>query len=148
MQSTIEIISKKEQIIFVVRWIRDICTALHLSDKKRFAFELSVEELITNVVSYAYEELEDHCPIKATFSLDGNRATVWIEDHGIPFNPVELTTPPMANSIEEAKIGGLGIVLVKQLMDGMAYDRKGDKNILSIWMDLQSEGADASLDQH
>ena len=55
-----------------------------------------------------------------------------IEDDGKPFNPVEFEAPDMSCSIEECKIGGLGIHIIRKLMDDICYERCEDKNVLKL----------------
>ena len=55
-----------------------------------------------------------------------------MEDCGIPFNPVEAEAPDLQSGLEERAIGGMGIHIVKNIMDDIKYERKGDKNILTL----------------
>jgi anti-sigma regulatory factor (Ser/Thr protein kinase) len=65
-------------------------------------------------------------------SLQDNELLFSIEDDGIPFNPTEVDEPDLGCTIEECKIGGLGIHLAKNLMDEVCYQRCKDKNILTL----------------
>jgi anti-sigma regulatory factor (Ser/Thr protein kinase) len=62
-----------------------------------------------------------------------------IEDDGVPFNPSESKTPDFQCDIEECKIGGLGIHLIKKMMDEVQYQRVADKNILVLRRKLRRE---------
>jgi serine/threonine-protein kinase RsbW len=58
--------------------------------------------------------------------------TITVEDDGVPFNPIARAEPRMPATIEDCTIGGLGIYLIKNLMDDVCYQRNQDKNILTL----------------
>jgi serine/threonine-protein kinase RsbW len=93
--------------------------------------ELALEELLVNIISYAYPEGEG--PIEMTCRTDArNRLVFEIADSGVPFNMLAYGDPDTTAEIEERRIGGLGIFFVKQLMDEVHYRREDDRNILTI----------------
>jgi sigma-B regulation protein RsbU (phosphoserine phosphatase) len=92
---------------------------------------LVFDELISNIISYAYDDGEKH-PIALTFALIGNRLIVSIVDDGIPFNPFEAEAPDTSLGPEERPIGGLGIHLVRSLVDKAIYQRRVDKNVVTL----------------
>jgi len=95
--------------------------------------ELNVvfDDLLNNVVSYAYQGDEEH-EIEVRVEVAGERIVVSIADDGIPFNPFDAETPDTSLAIEERAIGGLGIHLVLNVMDKVAYQRRTDKNVLKM----------------
>jgi len=93
---------------------------------------LAVEEVIINIISYAYEDKYEHL-INITIDKKENSISLEIEDDGIDFNPLLVAEPVDLNSsIEERKIGGLGIFLIKKLMTEVTYDRFDNKNKLTL----------------
>jgi sigma-B regulation protein RsbU (phosphoserine phosphatase) len=89
------------------------------------------DELLGNIINYAYTDEKEHTiGVKAEFS--GNRLTVTIEDDGMPFNPLERETPDTDLPLEERQLGGLGIHLVRNLMDKVTYRRRIDRNRLTL----------------
>jgi anti-sigma regulatory factor (Ser/Thr protein kinase) len=93
--------------------------------------ELALEELLVNIISYAYPGGAGH--IEVTCRPDArNRLVVEITDSGNPFNMLAYGDPDTTAAIEERRIGGLGIFFVKQLMDEVHYRREDDRNILTI----------------
>jgi anti-sigma regulatory factor (Ser/Thr protein kinase) len=64
--------------------------------------------------------------------VDHNFVTINIEDKGIPFNPLEKIDPDFPENVESAKIGGLGIYIIRNLMDNVTYERKQGKNKLTM----------------
>ncbi len=98
---------------------------------------VAVEELYVNVAHYAYPEDERPGEARVTIEFSGNDdeghcVAVTIEDEGIPFDPVAKKDPTLPHSVEEVKIGGLGILMVKRMTDTFTYERRGDSNVTTI----------------
>ncbi len=91
-----------------------------LSKKIVFEVNLVLDELFTNIISYGFDDDSEHL-IKVTMIPENEGLCLCIEDDGKPFNPVEFETPDVACSIEECKIGGLGIHIIRKLMDDICY---------------------------
>jgi len=94
------------------------------------------DELLNNIITHGYQDDERHT-IEVKIEHSGRRLSVTISDDGIPFNPLSQRKPDTSLSIEDREIGGLGIHLVKNLADECGYQRKIDKNVLSLmkWID-------------
>jgi len=108
-----------------------IGAALRIPRRLLFEINLALDELFTNIISYGYADRSEHV-IRVRFSSEDDLLTVVLEDDGIPFNPVERLPPELPCSLEECKVGGLGIHLVKNLMDDVVYSRSGNKNVLTL----------------
>ena len=65
-------------------------------------------------------------------SVEPGEMRVDVEDDGQPFNPLEAPEADTTNPLEERTIGGLGVHLVRKLMDGLEYKRQGERNLLTI----------------
>jgi anti-sigma regulatory factor (Ser/Thr protein kinase) len=105
--------------------------SMGLSKKCIFEANLALDELFTNIISYGFDDKNEHT-ISITIALQNDDLVVNIEDDGIPFNPTNAETPDLECSIEECRIGGLGIHLAKNLMDEVCYQRCKDKNLLTL----------------
>lgn len=92
-----------------------------------------LDELFTNIVSYGFEDNLEHT-IKFILNGDNHVVTINIVDDGIPFNPLAKADPELPVNIESAKIGGLGIRIIKELMDRVFYEREQCSNKLTIKM--------------
>lgn len=110
--------------------------SIGLSPKFIFETNLALDELFTNIISYGYSDEKVHT-ITVEISLRNNELLFRIEDDGLPFNPTEVEEPDLGCSIEECKIGGLGIHLAKNLMDEVCYQRCKEKNILTLKKNIQ-----------
>ena len=93
---------------------------------------LSLDELITNTVSYGYRDTGEHEIHVTLTERDGTLVTV-LEDDGIAFDPFTATpAPDLEAGVEERPIGGLGVYFVKTLMDEVAYERIDDCNRITL----------------
>jgi len=105
--------------------------SIRLSKKFIFEINLALDELFTNIILYGFKDDKEHL-IKVTLTPQNDILCLCIEDDGIPFNPVEANEPDLGCTIEECKIGGLGIHLIRNLMDEICYERCGNKNKLTL----------------
>jgi anti-sigma regulatory factor (Ser/Thr protein kinase) len=92
---------------------------------------LALEELVTNVVSYAYADGREHF-IQVELTLDDGSLQARIEDDGRPFDPTAAGAPDLEASLEERPVGGLGMHLVRTLMDAVQYSRVRDRNVVTV----------------
>jgi sigma-B regulation protein RsbU (phosphoserine phosphatase) len=102
-----------------------------LASKVIHDLNLAMEEILTNIISYGYTDNREH-EVKVRLSAQLGEVRVEIEDDGQPFNPLEAPEPEITKPLEERKIGGLGIHLVRKLMDSLEYKRQGERNLLTI----------------
>jgi sigma-B regulation protein RsbU (phosphoserine phosphatase) len=106
----------------------------------RRSVNLVLDELLNNVISYAFADEEDH-EIEVSFESSNDRLSVTISDDGVPFNPFAGLPPDTGLSIEQREMGGLGIHLVRKMMDEVSYNRRTDRNVVILvkYMEDQSE---------
>lgn len=95
------------------------------------SFELAFDEILANVMSYAYDDAGEHA-IEVACHWDGRTLRAEVVDDGRPFDPLAVSEPDVSASLDEREVGGLGLFLVRQLMDEVAYRRDGDRNRLSF----------------
>jgi sigma-B regulation protein RsbU (phosphoserine phosphatase) len=100
--------------------------------------KLVFDELLNNTISYGYKDEAEHF-IEVGVDLLEGRLRVTIEDDATPFNPLSNETPDTTLDIDERDIGGLGIHLVRNMMDEMTYKRGIDKNIITLIKHLDAE---------
>jgi anti-sigma regulatory factor (Ser/Thr protein kinase) len=98
------------------------------------SINLALEEAVTNVMLYAYPDGKGKVLIEA--EKNDKLITFIISDNGIPFDPTSSPEADITLSAEERSIGGLGIHLVRQIMDHISYERKDDTNILTLVKNL------------
>ena len=112
-------------------WLDSVFRQLDLPADLRFRLNLCAEEAITNTITHAFPENGMH---EIFLRLSVDKPMVWLEikDDGIPFNPLDAPQHVQPTSIEEASIGGLGIPLMRSLMDQCTYERVGGNNVLTM----------------
>ena len=101
-----------------------------ISDDLRFRLRLCIEEVVENIVNYAYDGGNGW--VEVGTQLNGDTLTITLKDEGVPFNPLEREDPDITLSAEERQIGGLGIFLCKQLMDKLGYERIEGCNVFKM----------------
>ncbi len=101
----------------------DMATSMNLN--------LAMEEAVVNVMNYAYPK-ESVNNIDITAEVDDEEIAFSIADSGIPFDPTQKGEPDLSLDAEDRPIGGLGIHLVRQLMDTLDYRYENGHNILTL----------------
>jgi anti-sigma regulatory factor (Ser/Thr protein kinase) len=96
-----------------------------------FKANLSLEEIITNTVSYGYPAGGER-DITVHLSVRGRTLVMEARDNAVPFNPLESSEPDTGQDVEDREIGGLGIHIVRTMMDGITYRREAGYNILTM----------------
>ncbi len=117
----------------IVLFLEALSVEWQVPMKVNLELNLVIEELFTNIVFYAFD---DNLPHPVTIDIEmpaENTIIIRISDEGKPFNLLEKSTDELVNqSLEERKIGGLGIHFVKEMMNRVEYQRKNDKNIVIL----------------
>ena len=118
-------------------FIKDVLVRLNIGKPLAPKLRLALEEAVVNVMEYAYPKsstpegrMEEAVKIRVT--SDGQRMKFIITDSGVSFDPTEAATANTKLSAEERPVGGLGILLVRELMDSINYERTDGKNILTL----------------
>jgi len=99
--------------------------------REAYHIQLALDELVTNVVSYASEP-GARCRIGLLLERGPASVDMTLEDDGRPFNPLLAPQPDLKAPLEQRPIGGLGIHFVRKTMDELTYERKNGRNILFI----------------
>ncbi|MFY9705724.1 MAG: ATP-binding protein [Desulfobacterales bacterium] len=105
--------------------------SIGLSKKCVFQINLAVDELFTNIVKYGFADNSLHY-IAVTLSHRDGKISIRVEDNGIPFDPAAKQTSELKDPLEHCKIGGLGLHLVKKIMDDIVYERRRGKNVITL----------------
>jgi anti-sigma regulatory factor (Ser/Thr protein kinase) len=103
----------------------------HLHVQEQYAAYLCLEELVTNIINYAWPEGGSH-EFDVQVTIDSEAIKLRLEDNGVPFDPTQFPEPDLTKPSSQRSIGGLGIHLVRQNTNEMFYQRFEDKNILSL----------------
>ena len=128
---TIQISNKLIHVDLVNDKFMEFAQNYEMSPKITTPICMAFDELLTNIISYAYEDGSEH-EIDIKVSSLNDSFVVVISDDGLPFNPFTREDPDTELSVEDRDIGGLGIHLVKNLMDEVYYKRQVDKNVITL----------------
>lgn len=104
-----------------------------LSKKNIFKILISVEEIFSNILHHSRAELGDEIDISADFDALENTASVVFKYGGMRFNPLEVGLPDVRLPLHKRKLGGLGLLIVKNFTDDVKYTYIGGKNVLKIY---------------
>lgn len=103
------------------------------ADKKAsYQLHLALEEILVNVVSYAYDGKDGDVSISYDIDKPNRSVKVIIKDSGKEFDPTKSEDPNLEGDAKQRKIGGLGIYIVKNIVDDIKYSRIENQNVLEI----------------
>lgn len=128
---TIELKAELNALEEVVVFLEKGCADLHVPLAAQRALELSADEAVTNVISYAYPEGAAGM-VRLILERNGNEVSLIIEDQGRPFDEAKVAEPDLDAPLLDRKIGGLGVFLMHKMMDRVERTRAGDLNRLKM----------------
>lgn len=120
----------------VVAFLEELGEEWELSVQQVLSLNLVLEEALTNIFLYGYDDNDRHS-IEINFGIEGDQLTISLIDDGQPYDPTLKADPDITLTGEERPIGGLGIFLIKKIMDKVEYERKTNKNILILTKNLK-----------
>jgi anti-sigma regulatory factor (Ser/Thr protein kinase) len=123
--------NRLEEVAVVEEQFHGFAEQNGVPDGDRQKVSIVLDELLNNIVSYAYPDEEAH-EVEIDVELSGKRLVVTLKDDGVPFNPFGLETPDVSTPMAERAIGGLGIHLVRTMMDEYLYQRQINKNVVTL----------------
>jgi len=119
------------QLTVLTSFLRKFCSATSLASMHVKTFELALEEIFINVVRHGTRP--DRVPsVEVSLVMATDGLTMTIEDDSPQFDPLSLPAPDVTAALAERPIGGLGVFLVRQMMDEVKYQRVGTRNRLSM----------------
>jgi serine/threonine-protein kinase RsbW len=127
----IELPAKIENLDRLIEFVSDCANEQGIDRKRIIEIEISTEEALVNIFNYAYKSMDGDVAVVCK-SDENDKFVIEIEDSGVPFNLLSLKEPDTTLDISERKIGGLGIFLMRKLMDDVQYKREDDRNVLTM----------------
>ena len=111
-----------------------------LPDELQSKVSVALDELLNNTISYGYHDEEDHF-IEIHIEKQEDRLSITLADDGIPFNPFQHAAPDTEAAADGRQIGGLGIHIVRNLIEKVGYKRSGNRNVVTLtkYLDIGSE---------
>ena len=130
MEKSIEIINKLDEMDNIAAFIEDVGESIGMSPSLVMSLNLALEEAIANVVMYAYpnEEGKHKNILNAVF--ENGELVFTLIDSGVPFDPTKAPEADITLSAQDRPIGGLGIFLIRKIMNEISYQRVNNENHL------------------
>jgi anti-sigma regulatory factor (Ser/Thr protein kinase) len=131
MQS-VQFIAKFEYLDEIRDFVGDIARAGGFGDKDVYNIQLAADEASSNIIEHAYEGVSNGI-LELSCGVKGDVLTIILVDQGESFDPSEIPLPDLKADLSERKIGGLGIFLMRKLMDEVHYESKpNNRNVLTM----------------
>lgn len=118
-------------------FVDEVCDSVDFNQAQTMQMNLALEEAVVNVMKYAYPK-DTPGDVNVDVCCDEGRLVFTISDSGTPFDPTAREKVDTTLSLEERPIGGLGIFLVRELMDSVVYQRVDGMNVLTLSKKLDS----------
>lgn len=107
------------------------CEANALPEETLYELKIIVDEVASNIIRHGFQDGTSHS-FQLDLSLSGGDVSIDVVDEGVHFNPLIIPPPDLSRPIEERRPGGLGIYMVKNLVDDLEYRRENGKNFLTL----------------
>ena len=136
---SVEIVNKRTEIPRLAEIAERFGRAHHLSEDDVANIQLVLDEMVINVIRHGYEDVGDHGVhrISITLRVAADLLTIELKDTARPYDPREAPAPQFDLPIEERSPGGLGVHIVRSIMDTMDYRRERGQNIVTMTKNLK-----------
>ncbi|HLO17980.1 MAG TPA: ATP-binding protein [Anaerolineales bacterium] len=129
---SVQFAAKFEYLDEIREFVGEIARKGGFSDKDVYNIQLATDEAASNIIEHAYENVSNGI-LELSCGVQGDAITIILTDRGESFDPSEVPTPDLKADLSDRKIGGLGIFLMRKLMDEVHYEPKPDKrNVLTM----------------
>ena len=116
----------------VTEFVNEHLEQIGCPPRAQMQIDITIDELFSNISFYAYNPEVGMATISIEVIDEPMEVILTFSDNGTPYDPLDAEKPDVTLSAEERKVGGLGIYIVKQSMDEIAYEYKDGKNILKV----------------
>ncbi len=133
IHESLELSVQTDAIAQAMDWVDGLAERDGWPPKLRFGFSLSLDEALTNIVSYAFADGHSAAPrLRLEYVREDGRLSLCVIDNGKAFDPTQLEAPTPVLSLDDAEIGGHGVNLMRHYLDDLIYVRDGDENRLTL----------------
>lgn len=123
----------------VKSYLEELLAETPSSKEERMAIEVSVEEIFVNIVKYAKISKNSRIELRYDYKKEEQIVTLQFRDKGVCFNPLQSEEPSIQEELTGREPGGLGIYMVRNMMDDVHYEYCGGKNILTLEKRLSNQ---------
>jgi len=129
---TVQFAAKFEYLDEIREFVGMIARDGGFGDKDVYNIQLATDEAASNIIEHAYENITDGL-LELSCGVKDDKITIVLVDHGESFDPSEIPLPDLKADLSKRKIGGLGIFLMRKLMDEVHYEVKSNQsNVLTM----------------
>lgn len=132
MKST-QYAAKFEYLDEIRDFVAEIARRAGFNDRDVYNIQLATDEAASNIIEHAYEGVGDGV-LELSCGMDGDSIKIVLTDHGEPYDPESIPMPDLKADLSERKIGGLGIFLMRKLMDTVHYESHSEINSNTLTM--------------
>jgi serine/threonine-protein kinase RsbW len=111
--------------------VAEVARSGGFSEKSIYSLQLAADEAASNIIEHAYEG-ESDASLFMTCDMKGDQIVITMRDTGKPFNPASVKEPNLKADLSERQIGGLGVYLMRKLMDTVHYESSRSGNLLTM----------------
>ncbi len=129
---TIKIEADTKLLDEVLNWLEDALSPIKESEKTCQQIRIVVEEIFVNIANYAYGGLGGEVQITIDIQKNNGAVVIVFTDSGIPFDPLAYPEPDVKLCAMDRRVGGLGIYMVRKMMDSVSYEYRNWHNILQL----------------
>jgi anti-sigma regulatory factor (Ser/Thr protein kinase) len=130
---SISFANDRQELTHVIQVVNVFLEPRELSSKLIYAVNLILEEIVTNIIKYGYEDEETH-EIEVRIEVEQGEVALTVVDDAREFNPLTIPPPDQSKSAMDRIEEGLGLQFVRHMRNAMEYRREEGKNILHIWI--------------
>ncbi len=124
--------AKREEFTALKEWLVKIGSCLELPPKFTRQLLIVADEIFTNIASYGYPDGGGEARVAINFDSEKSELLLFFADKGVAYNPLEKPDVDIKAHVQAHNIGGLGLFMVKKMMDSVEYIREDDQNILVL----------------
>jgi len=136
--------NQRSEIARMFTLLEGFCQSHGISEEDMFNVRLVLDEAVINVIVHGYEDTRDHA-INVALALDGTLLAIHVDDDGVAYNPLDAPPPRFDLPIEQRRIGGLGVHIMKTLAKSVEYSRTNERNNLDIVIEVGVQDVSAPV---
>jgi serine/threonine-protein kinase RsbW len=135
---TLKLRNKLDELSTINGFLEKLADEWGMPISLTMTLNLVLEEAFTNVVNYAFDDDKEHL-VEIVIEKYDDALVIKVIDDGKPFDPTKTSSPDISLSAQDRAIGGLGIFLIRKMMDDVSYQREAAKNILAMKKEIVPE---------
>ena len=124
--------SQIAELARVPLWVETLATEFKIPAKTQFAMDLCLEEVLSNIIRHGYAGKQDRPIVVRYVTLQNSSCLLMVDDEAPPFNPLSAEDTPVQETLDGARIGGLGIRLLREFATALEYQRTPTGNRLTM----------------